>query len=57
MDKLLISTEMGRLLKLTVDDKRIPVAKRTAMGDPVLKIEGDKISKVIKLKIKEETEE
>ncbi len=57
MDRLLISTEMGRLLKLTVDAKRIPISKRTAMGDPVLKIEGDKIVKSIKLKIKEETEQ
>ncbi|WP_457644602.1 DNA gyrase subunit A [Persephonella sp.] len=46
------STEKGRVLKLIVDQKRIPVAKRTAMGDPVLKIEGDYVVRAVKPKIK-----
>jgi len=48
------STEKGRVLKLIVDQKRIPVAKRTAMGDPVLKIEGDYVVRAVKPKIKSE---
>ncbi len=44
-----ISTAKGRFLKLVVDEKRIPVAKRTAMGDPALRIEGDTILKAIKI--------
>ncbi|WP_457640807.1 DNA gyrase/topoisomerase IV subunit A [Persephonella sp.] len=51
------STEKGRVLKLVVDDKRIPKAKRTAMGDPALKIEGDYIVRVTKPKIKTEKKE
>ena len=55
-DLLFVTTENGRLLKVVVDDKRIPVAKRTAMGDPALKIEGDRIVRVYKFKEKEKEE-
>ncbi len=48
-DRVAISTAKGRLLKFTVDDKRIPVAKRTAMGDPALRIEGDTLLKAVKI--------
>jgi len=48
------STEKGRILKLIVDEKRIPISKRTAMGDPVIKIEGDYVVKAVKPKIKTE---
>ncbi len=50
-DTLYLSTENGRIFKLVIDENRIPIAKRTAMGEPVLKMEGDKIKRIIKLKI------
>ena len=53
-DAVTVSTAKGRLLKFTVDERRIPVAKRTAMGDPALRIEGDTILKAIKVLYEEE---
>ncbi len=53
-DTIAVSTAKGRLLKFNVDDRRIPVARRTAMGDPVLKIEGDTILRAIKVVYSEE---
>ena len=53
-DTVTVSTAKGRLLKFTVDERRIPVAKRTAMGDPALRIEGDTILKAIKVLNEEE---
>jgi len=48
---LYLSTERGRIFKLVVDDQRIPVGKRTTMGEPVLKMEGDKVVKIVKPKV------
>ncbi|WP_457625810.1 DNA gyrase subunit A, partial [Persephonella sp.] len=55
-DTVLLSTEKGRVLKLKVDETKIPVAKRTAMGEQLIKIEGDKVSKIVKPKIKQSEE-
>ncbi|HHG73789.1 MAG TPA: hypothetical protein ENK22_01980, partial [Persephonella sp.] len=49
-DTLLLSTEKGRILKLKIDEGKIPVAKRTAMGEQLIKIEGDKVIKATKPK-------
>ncbi len=35
-DEVILSTSAGKIFKLKIDDKRIPVAKRTAMGDKLL---------------------
>ena len=51
-ETLYLSTENGRIFKFVVDESKIPVAKRTAMGEPLLKIEGDKIVKIVKPKMK-----
>ncbi len=51
-DTLYISTQNGRILKLVVDKQKIPVSKRTNMGEQILKFEGDKIVKAIKPKVK-----
>ncbi|WP_457642765.1 DNA gyrase subunit A, partial [Persephonella sp.] len=55
-DKLLLSTEMGRILKLEIDSSRIPVAKRTAMGEQLIKIEGDRVVRAVKPHIKDSGE-
>ena len=51
-DTVFISTKNGRILKLTIDDKKIPVSRRINLGEPLLRIEGDKIIKAIKPKVK-----
>jgi len=51
-ETILISTEKGRILKLNIDTNKIPVSKRTNLGEPILRIEGDKIVKAIKPKVK-----
>ncbi|WP_456400279.1 DNA gyrase subunit A [Persephonella sp.] len=48
---LYLSTENGRILRFVVDEKRIPVGKRTAMGDQILKIEGDYVVRATKVKL------
>ncbi|NPA53920.1 MAG: hypothetical protein GXO21_04560, partial [Aquificae bacterium] len=52
-DTLYLSTENGRIFKLIVDENKIPTAKRTAMGEPLLKMEGDKVVRVVKPKIRD----
>ncbi len=47
-DELILSTETGKVLRFEVDDKKIPIAKRTAMGDRLL---NEKVIKAIKSKI------
>jgi len=54
-DTLLLSTEKGRILKLKIDEGKIPVAKRTAMGEQLIKIEGDKVIKAVKPEIEEQS--
>ena len=44
-EEILLSTENGQVLKLTVDPDKIPVAKRTAMGE---KLFNDTIKRVVK---------
>ncbi|MDQ7056533.1 MAG: DNA gyrase C-terminal beta-propeller domain-containing protein [Persephonella sp.] len=56
-EELLLSTEKGRLLKLKVEEGKIPVAKRTAMGEQLIKIEGDRVVRIVKPKIKSQDEE
>jgi len=48
-DTLLLTTETGKLFKLEIDDKRIPVSKRTAMGEKLL---NEKVIYVSKPKVK-----
>ncbi|WP_457627045.1 DNA gyrase subunit A [Persephonella sp.] len=56
-ETLLLSTEKGRLLKMIVDTAKIPVAKRTAMGEQLIKIEGDRVVRITRPKLSEEKEE
>jgi DNA gyrase subunit A len=51
-ENILISTEKGRILKLNIDTNKIPITKRTNLGEPILRIEGDKIVRAIKPKVK-----
>ena len=55
-EDLLLSTEKGKLLRLKVEEGKIPVAKRTAMGEQLIKIEGDKVIKIVKPEVKTEDE-
>jgi len=50
-DTIFLSTEKGRILKLPVDTKRIPITKRTNLGEPIFK-DGDRIVRGVKPKVR-----
>nr|WP_274600287.1 DNA gyrase subunit A [Persephonella atlantica] len=55
-EELFLSTEKGKLLKLKIEEGKIPVAKRTAMGEQLIRIEGDRVVRIVKPKLKKEEE-
>ncbi|RMA97868.1 DNA gyrase/topoisomerase IV subunit A [Hydrogenothermus marinus] len=47
-DNVILTTDTGKIMKLEIDDKRIPISKRTAMGEKLI---NEKVIGIVKPKI------